>query len=67
MVVVEFPEGGRGRAVLDSAVGSGSGSGSSAAGGGATVVVVAIEGETGSASFITECIPTGSESGASSS
>jgi hypothetical protein len=70
VVVVEFPEGGRGRAVLDSTVGSNSGAGAGAgavAGGAATVVVVAIEGETGSASFITECIPTGSESGSSSS
>ena len=38
---------------LDSAGGGG--------GRGATVVVVAMEGETGSATFITECISTGSE------
>ena len=46
--------------VLDSAAGSGVGVGA------ATVVVVALEGETGSAAFITECILTSSESGCSS-
>ena len=49
--------------MLDSTVSSGSGSGG---GGAAIVVVVAMKGETGSTSFVTECIPTGSESGSSS-
>jgi hypothetical protein len=35
------------------------------AGAGATVVVVAMEGETGSAAFMFECMSTGSESGCS--
>jgi len=54
--------------VLDSTIGSNSvsGSGSSAGGAPATAVIVAIEGETGSAAFVTECTPTGSESGSSS-
>jgi len=43
--------------VLDSVAGVGAG---------ATVVVVAMEGETESAVFMTECIPTGAESGCSS-
>ena len=54
VVVVELPEGGRGRVVLDSAAGSG---GVGAAG---TVVVVAMEGETGSsnvAALMMECMP----------
>ena len=53
VVIVEFPDGGRGRVVWESSAGAG------AAGGGATVVVVAIEGDVGSASaagFMTECI-----------
>ena len=54
MVVVEFREGAQGRVVLDPADA------------GATVVVGAMEGETGSAAFIIECIPTVSESGCSS-
>ena len=49
--------------MLDSTVGSGSGS---CGRGAAIVVVVAMEGETGSTSFVTECIPTGSESSSSS-
>ena len=52
VVVVELRGGGRGRVVLDSAAGSG-------AGAAATVVVVAMEGETGSAAFMAQCIPTG--------
>ena len=43
VVIVKFPDGGRGRVVLDSSAGAG------AAGGGATVVVVVIEGGVGSA------------------
>ena len=39
---------------------------SSAAGARATVVIVAMEGETGSAAFIIEYIPTGSKSGCAS-
>jgi hypothetical protein len=57
VVVVEFPEGGRGRLVLDSA-GGGVG-----AAGAATVVVVAMEGEIVSpkaGAFMTECIVAGS-------
>ena len=54
VVVVEFREGAQGRVVLDPADA------------GATVVVGAMEGETGSAAFIIECIPTVSESGCSS-
>jgi hypothetical protein len=57
VVDVEFPEGGRGRLVLDSA-GGGVG-----AAGAATVVVVATDGEMGSSNagaFMTECIVGGS-------
>ena len=53
VVVVELPETGRGRVVLDSAASSGSGSDA------VTVVVVAMEGETGSsnaAALMTECM-----------
>ena len=52
VVVVELPEGGRGRVMLDSAAGSGGAAG--------TVVVVAMEGETGSsnvAALMMECMP----------
>lgn len=59
VVVVKFTQGGQGRAVLDSAAGSGVGAG-------AATVVVVMEGKSGSAVFITEVIPTGSESGCSS-
>jgi hypothetical protein len=63
VVVVEFPEGGRRRLVLDSA-GGGVG-----AAGAATVVVVAMDGEIGSpnaGAFMTECIVGGSEGACSS-
>ena len=60
VVVVELPEGGRGRVVLDS------GGVDVGAGAGATAVVVAMEGETGWATFITECVLMGSASRCSS-
>jgi hypothetical protein len=62
-VVVEVPEGGRGRLVLDSA-GGGVG-----AAGAATAVVVATDGEMGSpnaGASMTECMVAGSEGGCSS-
>jgi hypothetical protein len=54
VVVVELPEGNRGRVVLDSTADPGAGAGA------ATVVVVAMEGEMGSsnvAALMTECMP----------
>ena len=72
VVVVELPEGGRVRAVLDSTgggVGVDAGGGSGVDAGAATVFVVAMAEETGSsnaAALMTECIPTGSKSGSSS-
>ena len=61
VVVVEFPESGRGCAVLDS--------GGVGTAGTATVVIVTIEGEMGSATIgtsMTECMVAGSRDGCSS-